>query len=498
MRIAVGQLWQETNTFNRLATTWADFEAFGIDEGDALVARMEQTNELGGFIQSLRSWPERPDIVGLVRLPAWPGGPITAECLEALMDRMSGALARALPLDGVLVALHGALVGATEGDVEGLLLDKVRRLVGAEVPIVATLDLHANVTRRMAANADALVIYHTAPHVDVMETGKRAAGVLRRILVDKVRPRMVLRKLPMVVPAEGANTQDPASISHSFRQRLEALEADERILAAGLATVQPWLDIPELGSAVVVVTADDLPLAEAVSLEVARTVWQHRRDYLVELVGVEEAVRRAHARADGLVVLGDAADATTSGSPGDSTAILAELIRYRWPRPALVTLVAPELVAEAERRGPGSAWEATVGGRRDTRFCAPLTLAVTVKKVFDARFVLTGHLAEKLPIDMGRCAVLTHGNVHIVATSRSGPHFAPALFETAGLDPFAASVVVAKSPCGFRAAYAARAGEIIMVSAPGCSPSDFWRYPYHNIPRPLWPWDEIDWPQDVG
>jgi microcystin degradation protein MlrC len=135
-----------------------------------------------------------------------------------------------------------------------------------------------------------------------------------------------------------------------------------------------------------------------------------------------------------------------------------------------------------------------LGGRRDNRFSQPFSLRVQVENLFAARFVLSGHLAKNLPIDMGPSAVLRHGDIHIVVTSRSGPHFAPELFQVAGLDPFAASVLIAKSPCGFRAAYQARARKILVVRAPGCAPSDFWNYEYGNIPRPLWPWDEIeDW-----
>jgi microcystin degradation protein MlrC len=115
-----------------------------------------------------------------------------------------------------------------------------------------------------------------------------------------------------------------------------------------------------------------------------------------------------------------------------------------------------------------------------------------VAGLFDARFVISGHLARNLPIDMGPSAVLRHGNVHVVVTSRNGPHFAPELFRAAGLDPFDASVLVAKSPCGFRAAYTAHARRIVVVRAPGCAPSDFWRYEYEKIPRPLWPWDEME------
>jgi microcystin degradation protein MlrC len=191
-----------------------------------------------------------------------------------------------------------------------------------------------------------------------------------------------------------------------------------------------------------------------------------------------------------LVVLSDSADATTSGAPGDSTWILAELLKYRWPRPALVTLVAPEVVAQAAQVGIGGTWQGALGGRRDTRFARPLHLAARVERLFDARFALTGHhLGKNLRFDMGPSAVLRAADVLVLLTSRSGPHFAPELFQTAGLDPFAASVLVAKSPCGFRAAYAPRAREIMLVQAPGCAPSDFWNYEYRHRQRPCWPWE---------
>jgi microcystin degradation protein MlrC len=489
MRIAIGQLWQETNTFNPLATTRADFEHFGVLRGAEMVERMADTNELGGFIQSLRSWPENPEIGGLVRLPSWPSGTATHDTFLWLRQEMTDALRSAMPVDAVLLALHGAMVAEGAPDVEGEVLQAVREMIGSGVPLVATLDLHTNITQKMVDMADALVLYHTAPHIDVFETGVRGAAVLRRILVDGVRPRMAFQKLPMVVPAERANTQDPNSVSYRFREQLQQLEANPRILTAGLATVQPWLDIPELGSAVIVVS-EDAETARSECSRFAREVWDRRREYLPQLVPVAEAVQEAHQLADGFVVLSDSADSTTSGAPGDSTHVLRELLKYDWPRPALVTLVSPEVVEQARQRGVGTTLTTMLGGVRDHRFSTPLEATVQVANLFEARFVMSGHLAKNLAIDMGTSAVLQKGNVHIIVTSRSGPHFAPELFRASGIDPFAASVLVAKSPCGFRAAYEARARKVMVVQAPGCAPSDFWRYEYRNIPRPLWPWDE--------
>jgi microcystin degradation protein MlrC len=492
MRIAVGQLWQESNTFNLIPTTRTDFEHFGIVRGSELVEQMADTNELGGFIQSLRCWPEQPEIVGLVRLPAWPSGAATFDTFTWIRQEMTDALRRALPVDAVLLALHGALVAEQTPDVEGEVLHAFRQIIGPSVPLVATLDLHANITQCLVRCADALVLYHTAPHIDVFETGQRGAAVLRRILVDGVRPVTAFQKMPLVVPAERANTQDPASVATGLSLRLQALEREPGILSAGLATVQPWLDIPELGSSVVVVSEGDSELARKTCGDLAAEVWRRRHEYLPELVSVGDGVRAAHENQDGLVVLSDSADATTSGATGDSTAVLRELLRYDWPRPALVTLVDPDVVEMAQQLGIGTEMTAELGGKRDRRFAQPLRVTARIHNLFDAQFLLSGHLARNMPINMGLSAVLQCGQVHILVTSRSGPHFAPQLFQTAGLDPFAACVLVAKSPCGFRAAYAPHARKILVVRAPGCAPSDFWNYEYQNIPRPMWPWDEME------
>ncbi len=492
MRIAVGQLWQETNTLNPLPTTRADFEAMGALRGADLVEQMADVNELGGFIQSLRAWPERPEIVGLVRFPAWPSGRATAETFEWLKEETLAALDAALPVDAVLLALHGAMAADSHPDVEGEILAAVRQRIGPHTPLVATLDLHTNLTPEMVQAADALVVYHCAPHVDVFETGERGARVLRRILIDGARPVTAFQKIPCVLPAEMANTEAESGFAVDRKRRLQELESQPAVLSAAVTTVQPWLDIPQLGSAALVTTDGDAELALSACTELADELWRQREEYLPNLIDIEAAVARAHECTEGLTVLSDAADATTSGAPGDSVWIFKELLRYEWPRPALVTLVSPHIVERAEHRGVGAAWNTELGGLRDTRFGTTIELEVSVERLFDGRFTLSGHIGKNMTIDMGRCAALRSGNVHIVVTSRSGPHFAPELFQAAGFDPFGAAVLVAKSPCGFRAAYAHRAKQIINVRSPGCAPSDFWNYPFENIPRPLWPWDELD------
>ncbi|HUG70354.1 MAG TPA: M81 family metallopeptidase [Pirellulaceae bacterium] len=492
MRIAIGQLWQETNTLNPLATTRADFEQFGICRGEDLVQKMSNVNELGGFIQAMRTWPEPPEIVGLVRLPAWPSGMATAECFEWLRNEFFDSVDAAGEVDAFLLALHGAMVAQGQPDVEGAILQKLRDRIGPEVPIVATLDLHANVTREMVRAADVLMTFHSMPHVDIFETGQRGAEVLRRMLFAGARPTTAFCKIPAVVPAENSNTEAETGIAVDLKRRVVELEARPNVLSAGIAPVQPWMDIPQLGSSVMITTDNAPEAARAACISVAEEFWQRRAEYMPLLFSAAEAVRFAHQE-NSLVVLSDAADATTSGAPGDSVWILSELVQYHWPREALVTVVAPEVVERCAGVAPGTQLTIPLGGLRDNRFGTTIELAVVVERCFDARFTMTGHIGKNMPIDMGRCVVLRHeSNTRVIVTTRSGPHFAPELFRAAGFEPFEASVVIAKSPCGFRAVYADHATAIYSVKAPGCAPSDFWNYEFKNIPRPLWPWDDIE------
>jgi microcystin degradation protein MlrC len=497
MRIALGQLWQETNTFNPLRTTRAEFEAFGVLRGDDLLRLMSNTNELGGMIQSLRAWPEPPELVGLCRLPAWPAGLLTAEAFDWIKSEFLSSARSAGKVDAVLLALHGSLVGENHPDVEGEILSFVREVVGPRVPIVATLDLHAHVTPAMIAAADALVLFHTIPHVDVLDTGRRGAEVLRRILFDGAKPVVCWQPVPVVLPAEVANSEEAGNVAADRKARLQYWEQQPGVLAAGIATVQPWLDVPNLGSAVVVVTDSDELLAQSICKELASELWERRSDYLPTLVELPEAMQIA-LRGDGLTVLSDSADATTSGAIGNGTAFLAEALKHNWPRPALLAMFDPQIVKQATSAAIGDELEFVFGTNPQTDFAAALRVKMKVAGVFPTNFTLSGHLGSNLAIDLGTSVHLRRGNISLIVTSRSGPHFAPELFRAAGLEPFTAQLVVAKSPCGFRAAYRDVAARILNVRSPGAAPSDFWNLPYQQINRPLWPWDEFEWsPQPI-
>ena len=492
MRIALGQLWQESNTFNPLHTTRANFEAFGVLRGETMLREMAETNELGGMIQSLRAWPTPPELVGLVRLPAWPAGLLTPETFDWIKQELIESLRAAGKVDAVLLALHGSLAGEQHPDVEGEILQAVRDVIGPATSLVATLDLHAHVTPAMIAAADALVLFHTIPHVDVQNTGRRGAELLRRMLFEGARPTTAWQPVPVVLPAEVANSEEPGNIAALRKARLQFWEQQPRVLTSGVATVQPWLDVPNLGSAVVAVTDNDEQLAKQICAELASDLWQAKKQYLPQLTELPDAVQIA-LQSEGLTVLSDSADATTSGSIGNGTAFLAEVVKHDWPRPALLAMFAPHIVEQVVNAGVGATCEFTFGTQPPTSFVKPLTATMKVEKIFPTAFTLSGHLGSNLKIDLGTSVLLRHGNVCLVVTTRSGPHFAPELFRATGLEPFTAQLLVAKSPCGFRAAYRDAAARILNVRSPGAAPADFWNLSFQQLARPVWPWDEFDW-----
>ena len=498
MRIGIGQLWQETNTLNPCPTTRADFEAMGVSHGTEMIDDMANTNELGGFIQSLRRWHPAPEPIGLVRFSAWPSGIITCDAFNWMRCELMKQLQSNMPLDAVLLALHGSMVAEGHPDVEGDILEAVRQVIGNRIPLVATLDLHAQLTPAMLAATNVLVTYHSMPHIDIFETGQRGTEVMRRILMEAVDPVTAYQRVPVVLPAERSNTEADSGAASQRKRRLVELEKSEGVLTAGVTVVQPWMDVPELCSAVVVTTDGNEDLAAAHCAELATTLWDTRYEYVPELVSVSHAVQRAHQNQEnGLSVLSDAADATTSGAPGDSVWILEELLKYEWKRPAIVTVVDPQTVERASGLDVSQQHEFTLGGKRDTRFGKSIANSFLINRRFQARFSMSGHIGKNLAIDMGPAVVLRRNNVYVFVTSKTGPHFAPELFRAAEMDPFQASLLVAKSPCGFRAAYGERASLILSVQAPGCAPADFHRSEFTNITRPLWPWDDItSWSPD--
>jgi microcystin degradation protein MlrC len=495
MRIAIGQLWQETNTFNPNLTRWSDFGAMGVAIGADVITQFGDTGELSGFFGEWNAnLDSDSEFVGLARFACWPSGAVEQETWQRIRIAFTENLKAAGKVDGVFLALHGAMCSENEPDITGRLLADVREIVGPDAVIVGSLDLHANFTLLMQENADVLCGYHTCPHIDSVETGARAAKTLRRCLESEHKPVTSIRKIPMITAAENHNTL--TGLPHDLYETLKQWEQEPSVLSAGLYMAMPWFDCPELGWCVTRTTLGNAETSEAQNNpldEYAGRAWKLRHQ-MEDIARVRpDAVVSIAAETEGRpIAVGDGADATNSGATGDVTTLLAEFLRQPIPDGgALTFMVDPDAVRAAQAAGQGGVFDAEVGGRL-CEFSQPVRVIGTVEKLLDVQWILTGHISSNLPIDMGAGAVVRSGDVTILLCERTGPGSSPRLYESAGLDPRDFKIVVAKSPAGFRADYESFAALMISADCPGCASPAWESMPFKNITRPLWPLDEID------
>ena len=455
MRIAIGAFMYEANSFSPVQTTLDDFAAGTLVRGAAMLDHFRNTNtEVAGFLHSCAALPDA-EIIPLLAADANPAGLVQAATYAALRDELLDRLTQAQrtrPLDVVLLALHGAMVAEGEDDPEGAVLSAVRDIVGPAVPIAASLDLHANVTARMAAAADVLVGYRTYPHVDQRRTGERAAAPALAAAQGGPRPRTVVQKVPLIVPAETMQTTHGPM--HEVRAEADWLEAEGAALAVSVFGMQPWLDLPEAGGSIVVVGTDP-DAAHTHARRLARQFWQRRKAFDVPLVAPDVAVQRALAAERGPVLLVDSADATSAGSPGDSVAVLQALLDAGCGQTeagtsdtdlCLVPLVDPPAAAAAHAAGAGQTLTLSVGGTLDPAHSPSVAVTGHVERLTDGRVMRKGPAYTGMTMDAGPTAVLAIGAIRLLLMSRTIPTSDPEIYRAAGLEPASARIVVVKSP----------------------------------------------------
>ena len=489
LRIAMASFGHEANTFSPHITTMTDFEQRWLVEGEALLSTTRGTNSCEAGAASVLEDCEDCEIVPLMGARALSGAPLDALSYAELERDLLARLRAALPVDGVLLVLHGAMMCEDDPDATGAVLAAVRAVVGPDVPVVGTLDLHANVTERMVREATALVGYHTAPHVDMFQTGQSAARILLATAEGRARPTPALVRLPMIVPPENARHTD-GPLSEVIGRVLE-MERRGEILHGAVYPVQPWMDTPDLASSVVIITDGDRAAAQRQARAVAEAFWARRAAFVPQYVSAEDAVRRALAREDGTVIFCDSADSTTSGSTGDSTEVLQALLAHG-PLSgvdALLNIVDAGAVAAAIEAGVGQRVTVQVGGAIAPEWYQPVTFTGTVRLISDGEFRFKGPGQRGVVHHMGRTAVLVEGGLHLVVMERPVSQWDPQLYRSQGLEPADARIVQVKSPAAFRAAYEGIMDEVLVIGYRGIASSDFCRLPWERVGRPLYPLD---------
>ena len=478
-RILLAGFKQETATFNPVLTR---YENFHIRRGEEIIDSLRGTGtEFAGGLDVFAD-------AGVEVVPTWAawsisGGPVHTPDLDRMIDELLASIRDNADVDGAYIVFHGAMAGEEEGDPEGRVLTAAREILG-DIPLVISLDLHGVLTDRMVDLADLLFPFHTYPHTDHYQTGERAARGLLGLLKGKIRPTTVRVKLPMLVRGDELLTAS-GRFGEAIRSCRE-IEASAGGLAAGVLIGNPFTDVPALQSNVVVSTDGDAKRARREAERIAHFMWENREHFVAPLKSIEEGIEIAE-KTDGLTVFSDAADATSSGAPGDSNAILKGLLDLDYRGKGLLTIVDAAAADRAFQAGVGSRIDVPLGGRLDPGRHSPVDLEAYVKSLSDGDFTYE----DGTPGRGGRSAVLVVADrIHILITSRPVHIMGRKVFQSHGLEPADFDLVSVKSPNGFRTHYESIAAVIVPVDAPGATSANLRSLPYQHCVRPIFPLDE--------
>lgn len=490
MRLALIHIVQETNDFNPVLTTLADFEAFGLVEGEEIARQFGEIGQIGGHYAAIRESGLAIETVPIIRAWSVAGGRISREAFDFFQAKIQAGLETVGPIDALVLHLHGACAAEGIDDVEGEQAELCRRILGPDVPILLGLDHHANITQKTIDNCTAIVGHRTQPH-DVFDTGKIGTEVLLRILTGKLNPVMAWRKIPLLSHQEQFLTSKGPM--KTWFDRARAIESDSRVLQASNYPMQPWLDVAEGGWSTIVVTDGDQALAETLADELADLAWSMRDDFQVRAaVTVDEAVLEADAFARGVVVLSDTGDTVFGGAAGDSNVLLEAMLRLGIKGRALMPLISPQAVATLTAAGEGAEVTLPLGGDAAPAFFKPLTVTGIVRRLGGGAVPLNfNHQPE---VDMGRVAVFDVGPVTLLISELRGvAGNVPGVYEAFGVKPTDYKMAVLKTASNFQY-FDEIASGLVRADTRGPGQSDVFTLPWQRIPRPVYPLETIsDW-----
>lgn len=497
-RILVGAILHETNTFNQVPTRLADFAGryllFGTEAAHRQLAGTG--TEIGGYLQagSTLGW----DMAVAVAAACGPSGPLTAHDWAVLKAALLNAEG---PFDGIALALHGAMVTENSLDPEGELLMALRARHGAQVPIVATLDMHANISDAMVEAADAFFPYRTYPHVDHAECAADAAAALTLLMDEAKRgagntrlTRSVLVRPPMLDAADHGRTSPPGPMNRLLAQTSE-ISGRPGLVSAGLTIGFPWADVPEAGPAVVVTVMASSPADPlAPAMELAEGLWESRDRTQLDFPDAAEAMAIAAGTSSDTrpLVLADFGDNPAAGAYGDSPNLLRAMIDAGLENAAFASLADPRSVQRAREAGEDAMIDLALGGALAPDIAPPLHATVKVLRLHDGRFECEGPVLRGLKVDMGPMALVQIAGIRVVIASRALAVTDLNLLRAVGIEPSSLSTIGLKSRNHLRAAFGPIARDIVLVDAGGIATMRLSQIPYRRIDRSIWPLSPAD------
>jgi len=481
-RILVNECKQEISSFNPVPGRYEDF---AIAWGDQIMAlHREVGTEVGGALSVFARHSDVVLVPGYSCRAITSGGALANDAFARITSEFLDAVRQHRDVDAIYFSLHGAFASETEHDIEGYLLAETRRIVGERVPIVTSLDLHGILTDRILEHSDAVVLYHTYPHVDFFETGERSAKLLLRILAGEVHPVSARVAIPAIVRGNELKTAT-GMFGRCVRECI-AIENSVGGLSGGMFIGNPFTDVPDLCSNTLIVTDGDAERAAREAVRVADQFWQMREHLHQPLIPLAEAARLA-SEAKGRVVLVDAADATSSGASGDSNAILRALLDAGYSRTALIPFVDAPAVERAFAAGVGSTIRVTIGGSLDPARFTPLQIDAQVRILHDGRFRSESHGCFW---NGGPTALLQFRNYTLAVTSKPVSLYDRSLFYALGQDPAHFDSTVVKSPHCQPHMFDDGAELILNIDAPGSSSANLKYLGHTRCARPIYPLDQ--------
>ena len=482
MRIAVGGFLHETNTFVPTPTTWADFVRAGpwptVTEGDAILSVFRGVNLAIAHFMAIA------EAAGHVMVPlAWgcamPAGRVTDDAFERMTEKLTDGVRRAPP-DAVFLELHGAMVVESHDDGEGELLRRVHAAAGPDVPILVSLDLHANVSPAMVEHADFISSYRTYPHIDWGASGVRCAEWLDRVCVWKPRGARALRQAPFLIPVTtGCTLLEPARGLYEHLREIEAATGVHLSLNMGF----PPADIRDVGPSITAYGADQAAVDAAAdrllaALSAAEPAFAAHRPLAVD-AAVAEAIRIARV-ATRPMVLADTQDNPGAGAPSNTTGLIAELLRQGAERAIVGIMHDPGAAAAAHTAGVGGTVE-RLGGGREGPGQQPLPGPWGVVALSDGRFKGTSPMLRAAETSMGPTALLAQGGVEVLVASVRQQPIHRETFTHLGVDLNARAIIGLKSSAHFRAGFQEIAEKVIVCLAPGVNLEDPASFRFSNI-----------------
>lgn len=484
MRIGVAFVFHETNTYADSSTGPTDYDRFEIWHGDELTERWKGTATApGGTIDAVDA-TEGAEMVPIYGAFAQPSGTINAPAYERLRRELLEGMRSSLPLDALVLSLHGAAVAEGVEDVEGDLIRAVREVVGLDLPIVGAFDLHGNITQEMADGFDGFFGFHLYPHEDMYDRGVESVHLVSDLLEKKVHPVTHVEHIPMLIPASNTDRGPAAEVNRLCQQ----IESRKGVIDCTLFHGFSYADVPFAGMAVVAITDEDRQLAGAIAAEVGMWVWDHREDFAPSDPSPEEAIKRALTVDGGPVVINEGSDNTGGGAPGDGTHLLRAMVDADLEDACFASIYDPSVAQQAHAAGPGSSIDIELGGKHGDLHGKPIQAHAYVKTVSDGRFVLEA-FAKGLLQDLGKSARLQIDGVDVIVVSMQSQVFDPEIFLLHGIDVTRYKIVALKSSQHFRAGFRDIAREIISADTPGITTGHIDVFDRSRNRYPLWPLD---------